>query len=69
MKFYKVETPFVVRYFTDETLANRFYNSQERASISSFQRRNKEKIDELLDRIKTDAATDAYYREQFSEEA
>lgn len=64
VRFWKVTTPFVTRYFEDEAEADRFYNSCERASITTFVRRSAAKIAAIREMIEHDNAVDAYYAEE-----
>ena len=58
VKFWKVTTPFVTRYFENEAEADRFYNGCERADITTFVRRSSEKIAAIREQIAADNATE-----------
>lgn len=58
VRFWKVTTPYVTRYFESETEANRFYNGCERADITTFTRRSPEKIAAIREQIAVDNATE-----------
>lgn len=58
IRFWKVETPFVTRYFESEAEADRFYNSCERATITTFVRRSAEKIAAIREQIAADNAAE-----------
>lgn len=64
IRFWKVETPFETRYFEDEAAANRMYNRNERATITTFVRRSAAKIAAIREMIEHDNAVDAYYAEE-----
>ena len=64
VRFWKVETPYAVRYFENEQEADALYYASERATITTFTRRNEEKIAAIRDKIAEDKATEKRMAEE-----
>jgi hypothetical protein len=65
VRFWKVETPWGTRYFESEQEAYRIYNASERAAISTFTRRNEQKIAAVREKIAGDLAEDRRIAAEF----